>query len=191
MSGRRHGLCLVIACAAAMTAVSAQQPSQPSLAEVARQAEAAKASTTKASTTKAKKTYTNADLSKDNRGEPAPVPAAPPPGFMSSTLGKPVSAGEIIARSEDAVDQASGKAQSEEHWRGRAESLRTQIEKLQTRMTALTKPNEARDANPGAKARNEAEIAKVQQGLNALMKQRETFEESARVAKIPPEWIQP
>ncbi len=186
MSGRRHGLCLVIACAAAMTAVSAQQPSQPSLAEVARQAEAAKASTTKA-----KKTYTNADLSKDNRGEPAPVPAAPPPGFMSSTLGKPVSAGEIIARSEDAVDQASGKAQSEEHWRGRAESLRTQIEKLQTRMTALTKPNEARDANPGAKARNEAEIAKVQQGLNALMKQRETFEESARVAKIPPEWIQP
>lgn len=187
MSGRRHGLCLVIACAAAMTSVSAQQPSQPSLVEVARQAEAAKASTTKA-----KKTYTNADLSKDNRGEPAPVPAAaPPPGFMSSTLGKPVSADEIVARSEETVDQASGKAQSEEHWRGRAESLRTQIEKLQTRMTALTKPNEARDANPGAKARSEAEIAKVQQGLNALMKQRETFEESARVAKIPPEWIQP
>jgi hypothetical protein len=170
----------------AIAAVSAQQSSQPSLAEVARQAEAAKVSTAKA-----KKTYTNADLSQDNRGEPAPAPAAPPPGFMSSSLGKPVSADEIIARSEETVDQASGKAQSEEHWRGRAESLRAQIEKLQTRMTALTKPNEARDASPGARARNDAEVAKVQQGLNALLKQRETLEESARVAKIPPEWIQP
>ena len=185
MSVRGFGMGLAVVMVAAMTAVSAQQPDPPSLAELARQAEAAKATTSKA-----KKTYTNADLSTDPRSEPAPA-AAPATGFMSGTLGKPVSAEEIIARSEEVVDQASGKAQSEEQWRARAESMRTQIQKLQKRKTALTKPNEAREANAGARARNDAEVVKVQQGLDGLRKQWATFEESARVARIPTAWLDP
>lgn len=181
----RHALCLAVVWVAVAAAVSAQQPSQPSLGDLARQTEAAKAAASKA-----KKTYTNADLPDEAVSEPAPA-AEPEATFMSETLGKAVTAEEIIALSEEVVDQASGKAQPEEYWRNRADSLRGQIARLTTRMTALTKPNPTRDANAAAAARNEAEVAKVQQGLNSLMKQWETFEESARVAKVPTEWLDP
>ena len=176
---------LVIALIAVTGLVSAQQPPGPlPLGDVARLAE-----TAKATTKKAKKTYTNADLSRDPKAEQDPAPASA--GFMSSALGKAVSAEEMIERSEDKVTSELRAEVPEPQWRARAESIRGQIAKLQTRMAALTKPNDARDANAGAKGRNDAEVAKVQQGLAALAKQWATVEESARVAKIPSDWLDP
>ena len=185
MSGYGFVMALAILLVTATIPLGAQQTEPPSLADLARQAEAVKATTPMA-----KKTYTNASLSPDSRGEPAPAPE-PATGFVSSTLGKLVTAEEIIARSEEKIDLATGKALPEEYWRGRAASMRTQIEPLQKRMTTLTKPHAARDASPGATARNELEVAKVRQGLDGLMKQWAAFEESARVASIPSDWLDP
>jgi hypothetical protein len=139
---------------------------------------------------KAKKSYTNADLSGDPRGEPAAAPA-PAAGFISATTGAVLTAEEMVARSEEKVDPTNGHALPEEHWRARADSLRVQIEKLQTRQTALRKPNAARDENAPARARNDAELAKVETGINTLIKQWGKLEEAARLAKVPSGWIEP
>ena len=173
----------------AMTAgiAGAQQQAMPSLAEVARKAEAAKATVRKA-----KKTYTNADLGADPRGEPAPAPSpAPAAGFVSATTGKPVTAEEIVKRSEEKVEEAEVAKESEEDWRARAQSLRVQIDKLQTRLTALTNPNPARDANAAAKARNESELANVRTGLDGLRKSWANLESSAREKKVSLAWLEP
>ena len=167
--------------------VQAQQQSTPSLAEVARQAEAAKATVKKA-----KKSYTNADLSSDPKSAPAPAPASTPAGgFVSSTTGKPVSAEEIVARSEAKLDEDLKAKQSEEQWRARALSLRIQFDKLQTRLELLTKPNPARDANAAASARNDSELANVRTGLTALRKSWASLEDNARENKVPTAWLDP
>ena len=74
---------LTVTLAIAVPAI-AQQPAQPSLAEVARQAEAAKPTIKKAT-----KSYTNNDLGPD--GLPPAAAAEPPSGYVSKTLDKPVS----------------------------------------------------------------------------------------------------
>jgi hypothetical protein len=176
------GVTLIVA----MTASARAQQQTPSLGEVARQAEAAKATTKKA-----KKSYTNGDLKVDPTAPP-PAPAAQPStGYVSASLGKVVSPEELIERSKEVVDEKMGGRQPEDHWRKRADSIRMQIDPLQARMSILTKPNPARDDNPGAKARNDGEIAKVRQGLAGLMKQWATLEESARVANVPTAWLDP
>jgi hypothetical protein len=92
---------------------SAQSSGEPNLAEIARQAEAAKATIPKA-----KKSYTNADL---NNGGLPPAPAAPATGFMSASLGKPVSAEEMLKLSaaKDAAAQAQKRPES--FWVGQAD----------------------------------------------------------------------
>ena len=175
---------LVIALIAVTGSASAQQPPGPlPLGDVARLAEPTAASK------KAKKTYTNADLSPDPKAKQEPTQDSA--GFMSSALGKVVSAEEMIERSEEKVTAEQRAEIPEPQWRARAESIRGQIAKLQTRMAALTKPNDTRDANAGAKGRNDAEVAKVQQGLAAVTKQWATLEESARAVRIPSEWLDP
>ncbi len=163
----------------------AAQPQSPPLAEVARRAEAAKATVKKA-----RKSYTNSDLAVDPRREPAP-PAAPAAGYVSATTGEVVTPEELVKRSEEVVVDKMGGRQPEEHWRARAESIRTQIDSLQVRKDALSKPNPAREANPAAKARNDAELARIQTGLDGLMKQWGLLEESLRVAAAPMAWIEP
>ena len=177
---------ILVALVLTTSAGTAAQQSQAviSLGEVARQAEAAKPSVKKA-----KKIYTNADLGAQAQREAAEAP--PATGFMSGALGKPVTAEEMVARSQEKIDGATRAAQPEEHWRQRAEPLRVQIAKLQSRLASLMKPNEARSANPAAQARQDAEIAKVQAGLDGLNRQWTALEESAREARIPSEWLDP
>jgi hypothetical protein len=162
------------------SAGTAAQQSQPviSLGEVARQAEAAKPSVKKA-----KKIYTNADLGAEAQREAAE--AVPATGFMSGALGKPVTAEEMVARSQEKVDEATRAAQPEEHWRqARGTSPRADRE-------AAVSPGRFDEAErgtkrqPGAQARQDAEIAKVQAGLDGLNRQWTALEESAREARIP------
>jgi hypothetical protein len=169
----------------ASASVAAQQGSAPvSLGEVARQAEAAKPTVKKA-----RKTYTNADLGADAARESAE--AAPATGFMSGSLGKPVTAEEMVSRSEEKIQEAALAAQPEERWRERAESIRVQTAKLQARLNSLMKPNDARSANPAAQARQDAEIANVRTGLAALDKQWAALEDAAREQRIPGGWLDP
>jgi hypothetical protein len=178
---------IVISLFAASGALAAQQAVTPPLGDVAREAEAAKATTKKAT-----KVYTNSNLTADPTPPPA-APAAPASesGFVSKTTGKSVTADEIVTRSEDKVEKDTIAEQSESNWRARAESLRVQIKRLQDQMTAMTQPNAARDANPAARARYEADVARVQTGLDGLAKQWATLESGARYAKIKSEWLDP
>lgn len=184
MNQRTPAVLVALVLTASAGAAAQQSQAFVSLGEVARQAEAAKPSVKKA-----KKTYTNADLGAEAQRQAAEAP--PATGFMSGGLGKPVSAEEMVARSQEKIDGATRAAQPEEHWRQRAEALRIQIAKLQSRLPALMKPNEARSANPAAQARQDDEIAKVQAGLDGLNRQWAGLEESAREARIPSEWLDP
>lgn len=186
MTIRASLLSVAIVVTVAASAVAQTPATTPSLGQVARQAEAAKATVKKA-----KKTYTNADLSAVPASSPAPEPAPPASGFVSKALDKPVPPEEIIARSEEQVEQDSVKKESEPRWRKRAESIRMQVETVAERLVALNKPNEARSNNPAAAARHAAEVAKFEQGRDALKQDWAKLEEAARVAKIPSAWLDP
>lgn len=162
----------------------AQQPGQPLLAEVARQAEAARPTAKKAT-----RSYTNANLKRS----PPPEPAAPASsaGYVSAMLGRLVTPDEMVQRSQEVVAEKWGGSQPEEHWRGRADSIRFQAGALQARLTDLTLPNTVRDSNPAAKRESDAETTRVRQGLAGLMKQWARLEESARVADVPDAWLGP
>ena len=162
----------------------AQQVVPASLGELARHTEAASATTRKA-----KKTYTNGDLLPVSGGEPAST--ATTEGYVSKTLGAPVTAEEMVVRSVDKIEKDVVAQQKEDVWRSRADAVRLQIEKLQTRVAALTKPNPARDAIPAAVARNEAEVNSARAALDGLRQQWARLEDAARTAKIPSPWLEP
>jgi len=164
---------VVAVCVFAGTA--AAQSSQPDLAAIARAAEAARPSLPKA-----KKTYTNADLKPDVI-QPA-VAAAPPVGFMSDSLDKPVSAEELLALSE-AKDAADTKQREpDQYWVGQASRIRSQVDHLSPRLQEL----QGRQKNPNAvlQKRTEQEIAMIQQQLEGFRKRWAGLEEAARMAKI-------
>lgn len=176
-----RGAMVVVLLGFASANAAAQQ--EPSLGDLARRIEAARAQPAQAS-----RIYTNADLVK----APEPPPPATPGGaFMSESLGKPVTAEEIVSRSEEKVAQDEIAAQSEAQWRQRAESVRMQLTPLLSRLQSLQVPNSARDANPSAKARQESQIRNVQTGISGLEKQWTSLEQSARGVKIPMQWLEP
>lgn len=163
----------------------AQERATVPLAEVARQAEAAKATVKKAT-----KTYTNADLTSDDRGEPAPA-AAPDGGFASKSLGKPVSAEEMVKRSEAKVESDVLAKQSEEDWQKRAGLLRKEVEAMQSRIAELSVPSALTDSNPALKKDNDNSIANARAALEHLKARWTRLEAAALKVKIPPAWIQP
>jgi hypothetical protein len=182
---------IAVGVVAASTLLSAQQQAAPPLGDVAREAEAAKATAKKA-----KKSYSNADLTADpHRQTPAATAA-------SATASTPASGAETspakVAAADAGAAAGGGTAgqdavaeQSEPAWRARAESLRVQITRLQDQMTAMPQPNAARDANPAARARFDADVARVRTGLDGLQKQWAKLEDAARYAKVKTEWLDP
>jgi hypothetical protein len=182
----------VLASSIGVSAQQAQQQTTAPLGDVARQAEAAKATVKKA-----KKRYSNADLSVEPKSETAAASPVPPSnGSMSASPGRVVTPEQTVAGG--AEKQAAGKAdaeakpkQGEAHWRGRAEAIRTQMATLQERLDALAQPNAARDANPVAKTRSDAEVAKVQTGLDALKKQWARLEDAAKAEEANSAWLDP
>ena len=180
VSVRVSAVALAVAMAIAVPAI-AQQPAGPSLAEIAREAEAAKTTTKKA-----KKSYTNASLGAD--ALPPPAPAAPPTGYVSKTLDKPVSPEEILQRSEQQVEaQAKAEAPTEEHWRKRAERIRSDVDGAQGRLSRLLGRPE--NPNPTLQQRAEKEIAAIRTGMNTLRTQWTALEQEARDAKIDLSWL--
>ena len=168
---------------------AAQTQVMPPLAEVARQAEAAKATAKKA-----RKTYTNSDLSADPRraSEPAPAPAAAPAaGFVSKTTGKTVPAEEMVAASEAKAEEAAVAKESEATWRMRAASLRKQVDEMRARIEQLTTPDPLRDENPVLKRTNDVDIVNARAALEGLRKQWARLESSARELKVPDAWLDP
>ena len=181
----------VVAFAAmAITAGSAraQQTVTLPLGDIARQAEAAKPTVRKAT-----RTYTNGSLASVPGDEPAV--AAPTAGvaFESRSLGKALSAEEMIARSEAKVesDRDNAARQSEPTWRMQAESLRKQIDDMQSRISPMLVPNPLTEADPILKKSNDSDIANARAALDGLKKQWTRLEAAAGEAKIPTAWLDP
>lgn len=163
----------------------AQEQVVPPLAEVARQAEAAKATVKKAT-----KTYTNSDLSSDTRGEPAPVPA-PASGFVSKSLGQPVPAEELVTRSEAQVEGETVAKESEEAWRRRADSVRKQVDQLRERLTELMTSDASTAESPAVRVANASDVATTRAALESMRKQWARLEASAKDLKVPMAWLEP
>jgi DNA repair exonuclease SbcCD ATPase subunit len=164
-----------------MASAAAAQSGEPNLAEIARQAEAAKGTIPKA-----KKSYSNADLSA--AGLP-PEPAMPSRGFMSTSLGKPVSAEEMLKLSEAKAAAEVRKNQPQEYWVGQANIIRRSVEKVMPRLAEL----KGRQKNPNAQLqkRAEQEVASIQSQLENAKARWARLEEAARVAKINMGWVSP
>jgi hypothetical protein len=177
---------IAVLVAIAAGSASAQQSSAPSLAEVARKAEAAKPTIRKA-----KRTYTNASLggvSQDQRADAAPVAGAV---FESRSLGKALPAEEMVARSEAKVESDNAGKQSQQTWQMRAASLRKQIDDMQSRLSTLTVPNALTEANPAIKQANDRDIANARTALDGLRKQWARLEAAAREDRVPGGWLDP
>jgi cysteinyl-tRNA synthetase len=171
----------VVLIAAVATPAAAQAQTMVSLADVARQAEAAKVTQVKA-----KKSYTNADL---HGARELPAAGDVPAGYVSASTGKVVTAEEMVKSSEEKVDALNGHNLPEEHWRGRADFIRSQVDKAKSEIARLNIAVPGRSAV--LEARNANEIKKYQQMMDGAMKQWALLEESARVARVPADWIGP
>ena len=186
-----RGVAAAIVVVMAVEGVRAQQPAPP-LAEVARQAEAAKPTIRKAA-----RTYTNASLAEVPKHEASPAAAAATAGapatvaFESRSLGKAVPAEEMVARSEEKVERDNAAQQSEATWRMRANTLRMQIDEMRARIAELTVPNPLTEANPELQKSNANNIANARAALDGLRKQWGRLEVGAEEAKISREWLDP
>lgn len=160
----------------ALAASAAAQSGEPNLAEVARQAEAARSSVPKA-----KKTYTNADLSSDGL-PPAPEKSAPAAGYMSASQNKPVSAEEMLelSNAKSAADEKQNRP--DKFWIDQATTIRLQVEKLAARLAQL----KVVAKNPDAllQKRTEQQIGDIQYQMERFKKRWAGLEEEARTAKV-------
>lgn len=178
----RQPAALVCLLLAAVTAAAARQQGEVPLGDLAKRLEADRANRQKAA-----KTYTNSDLGHSVASSDAEPPAI---GYMSASLGKPVSAEEIIERSEAKLAAEARATQREELWRGRADFIRTEAARAQTRYEQLTADATA-SANPTSQSANSQEKRRIQQMLDGLARQWDRLEASARGAKINLDWIGP
>ena len=172
--------------AIAVGSAHAQQSSMPSLAEIARQAEAAKPTVRKAT-----RTYTNGSLGSVPREEHAVAAPTLAAVFESRSLGKPVPAEELVARSEAKVESDNAARQSQQTWQMRAATLRKQIDDLRSRLSMLTIPNPLTEGSPALKQSNDIEIANARAATDGLRKQWMRLEAGAAEAKVPSAWLDP
>lgn len=178
-------LAAVLMFAAFAAPTAAQEPHAPSLAELARQAEAAKKAQPKA-----KKSYTNADLHAASAWQN--IPTAAPAGTANATA-KPAAADSAgkDAGTADSKAAADPGAQNmpEEFWRQRGDFIRGQVEKAKSEIARLN----GQPQNPSAalEARKANDIKTFQQMLDGAMKQWAQLEGSAQASKINMAWIGP
>lgn len=175
----------VVFLVAVLSAPAFAQSAVPPLGDVAK-----KAQEDSSVRRKATRTYSNKDLAPDPNGSAAPTIPEPAAGgaFMSSALGRPVTAEEVISRSADTLVETQAKP-NEAEWRARAGALRGLIEKNERRLETLMKPTPNRPE--AAQARQDVEIAKVQKVLAGLAKQWAALETHATAAGAPALWLEP
>ena len=161
-------------------AAAAQSAGEPSLADIARQAEKAKPAVPKA-----KRTYTNADLSGGG------LPPAPPAAGTAAAApnGNQTPAAPAAQANGPAAGTAAVEVQNEEVWRRRADRLRDQVKTLQARLADLS----SRPPNPNLTLQQRAE--KEANGIRAdfvqLRLQWTKLEQDAKAAKVNILWIEP
>jgi hypothetical protein len=141
----------------------------------------------RASAQKSAKSYSNKDLTADPNSRKETAGATAPEGSASASTGEKVSAGDLVKPSEDEVVPTSSASMPEEHWRQRADYLRGEYVRAQQRQDKLK--STPQPASLPLRARLEQEFSMVRQMVTGLSKQWDRLEESARVARVPMDWI--
>ncbi len=155
-----------------------------SLAELARQEEARRATTQKAV-----KVLSNADL----RPQDITSPSAATPGescYLSISQARCVTADALIANSNQRIATIEQK-KVEPTWRRDAGSLRTQIEKAQADVEALEAAVGDMRRSPGERKAAEQRLLQLRPVVEGLERQWERLEKSAANMRIPHEWLEP
>ncbi|HYE86026.1 MAG TPA: hypothetical protein VEA16_06710, partial [Vicinamibacterales bacterium] len=169
-----------------MAAPAAAQQSATPLGDLARQAEAARATARKAT-----KSYTNADLAADANAASMPAPNGSG-GYMSISLGREITAEEMIARSQAVMETlAKARATPEPIWRQKAAGIRERLANYQQELAVLRRPADGVERPAAAVARTEKAIERVRQSMARLRQQWDKLDSEARTAGIPLEWIEP
>jgi len=182
MIARRPVIALTVLLAGVVPA-RAQQAGQPSLADVARQAEAAR---DRGAVKKARKAYTNKDLG----ATPAVATSEPSTGFVSKTTGQEVSAEELVKRGEQQVaEQQPPQGPPEATWRQRAKYIRDQVDTTKTRLNKYLHLPENPDPAQQRKVQNA--IVAMRTSLTELENRWSALEKSASENKADPSWIAP
>jgi len=171
----------VVLVAAVAIPAAAQERAMVPLAEVARQAEAAKATLAKA-----KKSYTNTDLHVSTESQ-AMVPAADASKADVSASGKSTASEQTTNTGNEKAPAEPAQTQPEAYWRQRADFIRSQVEKAKSEIARLNVVVPGRSA--ALEASNANEIKKYQQMLDGAMKQWALLEASAQASKVPAAWI--
>lgn len=156
-----------------------------SLADVARQTEA------RGSAGTSSKKYTNADLEPVAAAAPAPaaVPeVAAPGGYLSASTGRLVSADEIVARSQAIITQ-NKQNMGEDYWRGRAASLRDELQRARDKVELLSTAPPPR--TEGLRRAAATELERARKTLANVDQRWQDFEASAGFARVPAAWLQP
>ena len=173
----------VLALVAGAGIASAQQ-SVPSLADVARQSEAARPTSKKA-----RRSYTNADLS-DRKLEIDPAASNADAKVTQAPVATQaaVKADAATAPSAPAASAAAATPtpqQTEAFWKGRADTIRSEVDRAQTRLLGFRKPVDS----PTLKALNDREVAKYTEVLKSLEKQWDRLESQAKAVNVNPQWL--
>lgn len=180
----------MMAAVAAITLSSAiahaQSPSTPSLAEVARQTAAKRASAKPAT-----KVFTNASL--------AEPPADGTPLITSPTATPPATASTAVSQapvtqpgSAPAADQATKPAEDENAWRQEAGRLRKDLDDARAALDSLRKTANATPAATEAQRRTaQRQLDQAQRTVEYFEKRWEQYRKEAAAAKIPPAWLEP
>jgi hypothetical protein len=183
MTTRLLGIGAVVALAAAAP-MSAQ-----SLADVARQEEARRA------TTKSVKSFSNADLKPGEVVSPAaaaapalaPAASAEPAGcYMSVSQGRCISADEMLARMKQ-----SEQARFEATWRTRAARIRALATRLQADLNAygtIVADDRRLESEREAAARKLVATTSAMRDQEALWN---ALEKEAAIAELPRAWLEP
>ena len=170
--------------AGVLMALSIAAPAFPqSLADVARQEEARRATAPKAA-----RSYSNANL---GPGEVSATQATEPEVscYMSVKLGRCVSADEILANTAASVTAAQN-APKEPGYRREAESIRKELAYLEKEINALTEQSENGLSSAKRQLANNALAMKRSQFDDALQRWAK-LEKDIRNLRLPHDWIEP
>ena len=164
----------------------------PSLAEVARDT-----SKRLAETSTAAPVFTNADLRVDvdvAQNEPAQTrEATPEPSPPVPSTAEGGTAAEPAPGDEDAAVLVPGEdGRGESYWRGRADAIRSRLERARADAAGLGARAEALRANPDAPVGGlkEGLLQRAEADVKWLDAEWQRFEALARATGIPASWIQ-
>jgi Tfp pilus assembly protein PilX len=157
--------------------------SAQSLADIARQEEARRASIKKA-----EKAYANADL---HPVEVTPLSSGVPAEacYRSISLDRCVTADELIAKSNGKL--MAEKASQEPSWRQKAETIRGQVRKARQEIDAFSDTALSENRSPGERAVAARMLAQRQATVKDLERRWEQLEKDAENFTVPPAWLDP